>query len=63
MPVGVALTLLGALGSGVSACQHRRFYRTLPAHDLPRNYRPEPGLLLGFGTSIAGFALAVVLVV
>jgi putative membrane protein len=62
-PVGVALTLLGALGSGVSALQHLRFYRTLPRQDLPRDYSPRPGLLLGFGTAIGGFALAVVLVV
>lgn len=61
-PVGVALTLLGSLGSGVSAWQHRRFYRTLPRHDLPLNYRPEPCLFLGFGTALAGFVLAVVLV-
>ena len=62
-PVGVALALLGSLGSGVSAWQHRRFYRTLPVEDLPRNYRPEPGLVLGFGTAIAGFVLAIVLMV
>jgi putative membrane protein len=61
-PVGVALALLGSLGSGVSAWQHRNFYRTLPKEDLPRTYRPEPGLLLGFGTAIAGFILSVVLV-
>jgi putative membrane protein len=62
-PVGVVLALLGSFGSGVSAWQHRKFYLTLPAADLPRNYRPEPGLLLGYGTALAGFVLAIVLVV
>jgi putative membrane protein len=61
-PLGVSLALLGSIGSGVSAWQHRKFYRTLPKDDLPRNYRPEPGLLLGYGTAAAGFVLAIVLV-
>jgi putative membrane protein len=62
-PVGIAMCLFGGLASGVAAWQYLRFYRTLPAADLPRNYRPEPGLILGFGAAIAGFVLAIVLVV
>ena len=62
MPVGVALSLLGALASAVAAAQHLRFCRTLAAHDLPRGYRIEPGLFLGFGVAIAGLILAVVIV-
>ena len=55
--------MLGALGFGASTFQQRRFYRTLPTGDLPRDYRPEPGLLPSFGTAIAGIAPAVMLVV
>jgi putative membrane protein len=62
VPVGVALALLGALASGIAAWQHRRFARTLTPGELPRNYRIEPGLVLGFGVSLAGLILATVLV-
>jgi putative membrane protein len=63
VPVGVILSLLGAVASGIAAWQHRRFYRTLTEHELPRDYRPEPGLILGFGSSLVGFVLAVLLLV
>lgn len=63
VPVGVALALLGALASGVSSWQHRRFCRTLANYEMPRDYRPEPGLILGFGVSIVGIFLAVILIV
>jgi putative membrane protein len=63
VPVGVALALLGSLASGVAAWQHRRFYRTLAEHELPRNYRGEPGLILGFGSAIVGGVLAGLLMV
>ena len=63
VPVGVALALLGSLASGVSAWQHRRFCRTLAEYERPRDYRPEPGLVLGFGVAAAGLVLAAVIVV
>lgn len=62
LPVGVSLALLGAVSSGVASWQHRRFCRTLAAHELPRSYRVEPGLVLGFGVALAGLVLAAVLV-
>jgi putative membrane protein len=62
-PLGIALALLGALASGVATWQHRRFCRTLGEHELPRKYRIEPGLVLGFGVALAGLVLAAVLVV
>lgn len=62
-PLGAVLAFLGSMGSAVSAWQHKRFCRTLPPQDLPRDYRSEPALLLGFGTGIVGFILACVLVV
>lgn len=61
-PVGVALALLGALASAVAAWQHRRFCRTLVENELPRGYRVEPGLVLGFGVAVVGLVLAAVLV-
>jgi putative membrane protein len=63
VPIGVAMALLGSLASGASAWQHRRFCRTLAPHELPRDYRPEPGLILGFGVALAGLVLAAVIVV
>lgn len=62
MPVGVVLSLLGAVASGIATWQHRRFCRTLPVRELPRSYRIEPGLVLGFGVALAGLILAVVIV-
>ena len=62
VPLGVVLALLGAISSGVSAWQHRRFCRTLGASELPPNYRVEPGLALGFGVALAGLLLSVVIV-
>jgi putative membrane protein len=62
VPVGVALALLGTVASAVASWQHRRFCRTLAAHELPRAYRVEPGLVLGFGVALAGLILAAVLV-
>src|SRR5262245_41936500 len=62
VPIGVALALLGSLASGVAAWQHRRFSKTLTANEMPRNYRVEPGLVLGFGVSLAGLILAAVIV-
>lgn len=61
-PVGVALAILGALASGQAAWQHRRFCRTLLPNERPPHYRMEPGLLIGFGVSVAGLILAAVLV-
>lgn len=61
-PVGIALALLGSVAAAVAAWQHRRFCRTLTAEELPRRYRTEPGLALGFGVALAGLVLAVVLV-
>ena len=63
VPIGVAMALLGSLASAASAWQHRRFCRTLAPHELPRDYRPEPGLILGFGVALAGLVLAAVIVV
>lgn len=63
LPIGVGLALLGAAASAVAAWQHRRFCRTLADHDLPRGYRVEPALLLGFGVAVAGLVLAAVMVV
>jgi putative membrane protein len=63
IPVGVVLALLGSLASGVAAWQHRRFYRTLPANEMPQDYRGEPGLVLGFGSAIIGFVLSGLLMV
>jgi putative membrane protein len=63
VPIGVALALLGSLSAGVASWQHRRFCRTLAEFELPPNYRPEPGFALGFGVTIAGLLLAVVIVV
>jgi putative membrane protein len=62
-PVGVSLALLGSLASATAARQHQRFCRTLSPGELPRNYRSEPGLLLGFGVATAGLVLALLLVV
>ncbi|HJZ59966.1 MAG TPA: DUF202 domain-containing protein, partial [Gemmataceae bacterium] len=56
--VGVALALLGSAASGVSAWQHRRFCRTLGPDELPRNYRTEVGMVVGFGVAVAGVVLA-----
>jgi putative membrane protein len=61
--VGVALAVLGALAAAAATWQHRRFCRTLAANERPPDYRPEPALWLGFGVSIAGVALAVVIAV
>jgi putative membrane protein len=61
--VGVALALLGSAASGVSAWQHRRFCRTLGLEELPRDYRTEVGMLVGFGVAVAGVVLAALLVV
>src|SRR5439155_21581825 len=61
--VGVALALLGSAASGVSAWQHRRFCRTLGADDLPRGYRTEVGMVVGFGVAVAGVVLAALLVI
>jgi putative membrane protein len=63
VPIGIVLALLGALASGTATWQHRRFCRMLTAYELPRNYRIEPGLFLGFGVAVAGLVLAVVIVV
>ena len=63
VPLGVALAVLGALASSVSSWQHRRFCRTLAAYELPRDYRPEPALVLAFGVAAVVLILAVVLVV
>src|SRR6478609_1326121 len=46
-PIGIGLALLGTLASAVATWQHRRFCRTLTEHERPRNYRIEPGLVLG----------------
>jgi len=62
MPVGVLLSLLGALASGVATWQHRRFCRGLTPREQPQNYRFEPGLALGFSVAVAGLILAVVIV-
>ena len=62
VPIGIALALLGAIASGTASWQHRRFCRTLAAHELPRNYRVTPGLALGFGVAVVGLVLAVVIV-
>ena len=51
------LALLGAIASGTATWQHRRFCRTLAAHELPRNYRVSPGLALGFGVAVAGLVV------
>jgi len=63
VPVGVALALLGSLAAAASAWQHRRFCRTLAESEMPLAYRPEPGLVLGFGVALAGLVLAAVIVV
>ncbi len=60
--VGVALALLGSLATGVASLQHRRFCRTLTPNELPRSYRAEPALFLGFGVAVAGLVLAVIIV-
>jgi putative membrane protein len=60
-PVGVGLAVLGALAAAQSAWQHRRFCRTLGPNELPRNYRVQPGYLLGFGVALAGLILAAAL--
>jgi putative membrane protein len=60
--VGIGLALLGALATGIATVQHRRFCRTLDASELPRKYRIEPGLLLGFGVALAGLVLSVLLI-
>jgi putative membrane protein len=62
VPIGIILALLGAIASAVATWQHRRFCRTLAAHDIPRNYRVEPGLALGFSVALSGLVLAVVIV-
>ncbi len=62
-PVGVGLAVLGAVASGVAAWQHRRFCRTLAAHELPRGYRVEPAPALAAGVAAAGLGLAALLVV
>ena len=62
VPIGVLMALLGAVASGAAAWQHRRFCRTLAEYELPRRYRVEPGLALGFGVALAGLVLAVVIV-
>ena len=59
--VGVGLALLGAAAAAVAADQHRRFCRTLAAHELPPRYRTAPALWLGFGVALAGAALGAVL--
>ena len=61
--VGVALAVLGAVASVAATWQHRRFCRTLAAHERPPNYRAEPALWLGFGVAVAGLVLAVVIAV
>ncbi|HSQ55729.1 MAG TPA: DUF202 domain-containing protein [Gemmata sp.] len=63
VPVGVALALLGSMACGTASWQHRRFCRTLAEEEFPRNYRLEPGLLLGFGVALAGLILAGVIMV
>lgn len=62
VPIGIVFALLGSIASGVAALQHRRFCRTLAAHELPQNYRITPGLALGFAVAVAGLILAVVIV-
>jgi putative membrane protein len=60
-PVGICLAFLGALASGVATVQHRRFCRTLEANELPPKYRIEPAFMLGFGVTLAGLVLSVLL--
>jgi putative membrane protein len=60
-PLGICLALLGAFSSAVAAIQHRRFCRTLTPKELPPHYRPEPGMVLGFGVALAGIVLGVLL--
>jgi putative membrane protein len=62
-PVGVGLAILGSLATGMATWQHRRFCRTLGVDEMPRSYRVEPALILGFGIALAGIVLAVFIVV
>jgi putative membrane protein len=59
-PIGVTLAILGSVSAAVAAWQHRRFCRTLTAHELPPRYHAAPALWLGFGVALAGVVLAVV---
>ena len=60
--IGVGLALLGAITAATSSWQHARFRRTLGADDLPAGYRSGAALAVGFGVSVAGLALATILV-
>jgi putative membrane protein len=57
--LGTALALLGSAAALAATWQHRRFYRTLGAAELPRDYRAGAGLVVGYGVAAAGVVLAV----
>lgn len=59
--LGVLFILLGSLGIGVSLVQFRRFVRTLPESDVPRNYFGGATVIYSALVGITGAALAIYL--
>jgi putative membrane protein len=57
--LGVALLLLAALISGISALQFRSFLRTLGAQEVPRGYWTSLGIWLNVALAALALALAV----
>lgn len=56
--VGIALVLLGVASLSIAAHRHREFIATIPIIDMPASHRPHFPVVISFGLSILGVALA-----